>query len=106
MNQAGVILFGTIDIDPTWRGRTRPAGSYISSVHIPGNFLADGMTFVSTGLLIQGVSKPQFWERSVVAFQVVENFGSDSARGDYTGHIEGAVRPLLQWGTEFHATAP
>jgi lipopolysaccharide transport system ATP-binding protein len=100
-NQAGVNVFGTLDLDPTWRGLPRPNGRYVSSVHIPGNFLSDGMMFVNAALLTQNPSIRQFWERSVVAFQVVESFDSDSARGDYAGRIGGVVRPLLQWDTKF-----
>jgi lipopolysaccharide transport system ATP-binding protein len=102
LNQAGTFLFATLDLDPTWRGRPRPAGRYISHVYIPGNFLSDGMTFINAALLVEGVSSPEFWERSVVAFQIVESFATDTARGDYAGHIAGAVRPLLEWNTEYH----
>jgi lipopolysaccharide transport system ATP-binding protein len=100
-NEQEVIVFGTLDLDPTWRGRPRPLGRYISSVQIPGNFLSDGMMFVTAAL---GTLRPfvgQFWERTVVAFQVIDSFDGDSARGDYTGRMAGALRPLLPWSTEF-----
>jgi lipopolysaccharide transport system ATP-binding protein len=101
-NQEGVNVFGTLDLDPDWRSRPRPAGRYVSSVHIPGNFLSDGMLFVNAALgVVSNPYTPQFWERSVVAFEVVDSFGGDSARGDWTGSMGGAVRPLLQWDTEF-----
>jgi lipopolysaccharide transport system ATP-binding protein len=102
LNQIGTVLFGTLDLDPTWRGRPRPAGRYISHVHVPGNMLSDGMIYINAALLVDGVSSPEFWERSVVAFQVVESFDADTARGDYAGRIGGVVRPLLQWNTEYH----
>jgi lipopolysaccharide transport system ATP-binding protein len=100
-NQEGVCVFGTLDLDPAWRGRPRPAGRYVSAVHIPANLLSDGMMFVNAALLTQAPSILQFWERSVVAFQVIETFDDDSARGDFTGQIGGVVRPLLQWSTKF-----
>lgn len=43
----------------------------------------------------------QFWERDAVAFHVVDSLDGDSARGDYSGRIKGAVRPLFQWSTRF-----
>jgi len=36
-----------------------------------------------------------------VAFLVVDSSEGDSARGDYTGHMPGLVRPLLSWTTQF-----
>jgi lipopolysaccharide transport system ATP-binding protein len=100
-NQEGVNVFGTLDLDPTWRRRPRPAGRYIGSVHIPGNFLSDGMMFVNAALRTVGPSTSQFWERSVVAFEVIDSFSGDSARGDWSGRMGGAVRPLLQWDNQF-----
>jgi lipopolysaccharide transport system ATP-binding protein len=43
----------------------------------------------------------QFQSRSVVAFLVTDSLEGDSARGDWTGHIPGAVRPLLKWTTTY-----
>jgi lipopolysaccharide transport system ATP-binding protein len=101
-NQEGVNVFGTLDLDPTWRRRPRPAGRYVSVVKIPGNLLSDGMLFANAALGVLGSPYvPQFWERSVIAFEIVDSFGSDSARGDWTGPMGGAVRPLLEWDTEF-----
>jgi lipopolysaccharide transport system ATP-binding protein len=42
-------------------------------------------------------------ERDVVAFQVVDSFEGDSARGDYARPLPGAVRPLLEWDTRYAA---
>jgi lipopolysaccharide transport system ATP-binding protein len=44
----------------------------------------------------------QFYEADVVAFNVVESFGGDSARGDWHKHMGGVVRPMLEWSTEFY----
>ena len=98
-NESGV-AFGTLDQDPQWRGKPRPAGRYISSVRIPGNFLAEGTLLVDLWL---GNADPHItfcWERDVVAFQVVDSLDGDSARGDYAGPFPGAVRPLLDWTTQ------
>jgi lipopolysaccharide transport system ATP-binding protein len=96
-----VSIFGTLDLDPIWRGRPRPVGRYVSSVQIPGNFLSDGTMFVNAALATMNPFAPQFWERSVVAFQVVDSFDGDSARGDYSGRMGGVVRPILPWNTKF-----
>ena len=41
----------------------------------------------------------EYYEKEVVAFQVVDNLEGDSARGDYIGNISGAIRPMLDWST-------
>ena len=43
----------------------------------------------------------EYYEKEVVAFQVIDNIDGDSARGDYIGNISGAMRPMLEWSTGF-----
>jgi len=98
--QEGVLAFSAFDADPLWRRRPRPVGRYVSSVLIPGNFLAEGMMYV--GAACETVDQIfQFFERDAVCFQVVDSLDGDSARGDYGGRIRGIVRPLLTWNTQF-----
>ena len=40
-----------------------------------------------------------FFERDAVAFQVIDKFEGDSARGDFAGSFPGVVRPKLRWTT-------
>jgi lipopolysaccharide transport system ATP-binding protein len=46
-----------------------------------------------------------FYERDVVAFQVVDKLEGGSARGDYSGPMPGVIRPLLEWETEYTPAA-
>jgi lipopolysaccharide transport system ATP-binding protein len=100
-NQEGVLAFVSIDQDPTWRRRPRPAGHYVSTGWIPGNLLSEGMMVV--GVVMGTVDRRgiHFVERDAVAFQVVDSMDGDSARGDWAGTMPGVVRPLLEWTTEF-----
>lgn len=100
LNEAGEIIFITQDLDPTWRGRPRPAGFYRGSVEIPGNLLSEGTTYVSCYCPTTDPESFQFDGPSVVAFQVVDSQDGDSARGDYVGPMYGYVRPLLKWRTQ------
>jgi lipopolysaccharide transport system ATP-binding protein len=100
-NEENVYVFAVADLDPAWRGRSRPTGKYVSTAWIPGNLLSEGTLFVSAGLDTMRPKTIQFRERDVVAFQVVDSLDGDSARGDTVGEWGGAVRPLLKWSTQF-----
>jgi lipopolysaccharide transport system ATP-binding protein len=101
VNEHGESVFVTVDQDAQWRQRPRPEGSYVSSVWIPGNLLAEGMLFVNCHLLTLFPETKQFSEFNAVAFQVVDSLEGDSARGDYAKNMPGIVRPLLEWNTEY-----
>jgi lipopolysaccharide transport system ATP-binding protein len=100
-NEQGIKSFSTNDLDPKWRQRPRPTGTYVSSVLIPGNFLAEGRQHVKAALITLDPVIPQFGIWEAVAFSVVENKNSETARGDYHGNMGGVVRPLLEWRTQF-----
>lgn len=104
-NEDGVHVFSLLEHDPSWRGRKRPSGHYRSRAVIPGNFLADGMLFVDAGLTTLEPLMIQFTERQAVAFQVIDSPEGDTARGDWAGAMPGAVRPLLNWNTQFSSEA-
>jgi lipopolysaccharide transport system ATP-binding protein len=61
--------------------------------------------FVGPSMRTIGPDSSQFYEKSVIAFQVVDCPGGDTARGDYPGMMPGVVRPLLEWNTEVLAAA-
>ncbi|MCB0168539.1 MAG: ABC transporter ATP-binding protein, partial [Anaerolineae bacterium] len=100
-NEDGTCLFGAHDVDPNWRLRPRPVGRYKSVVWLPGNLLAEGTIFVNAGVITIDPDIPQFYEREAVAFQVIDTMEPDSARGDWKKNMNGVVRPLLKWATEF-----
>jgi homopolymeric O-antigen transport system ATP-binding protein len=98
-NEEGLHVFSTLDVDPQWRQQPRPEGRWVSTVHIPGNLLTEGTHFVTTGLFALNPNMPQFTEREVVTFRVIDSLDGDSARGDWAGEIYGVMRPLLKWTT-------
>ena len=100
-NDEGVIAFSAHDVDHDWRGRERPIGRYRSTAVIPGNLLAEGTMFVNVGLITVDPVVDQFFAREVVAFQVVDSLDGDSARGDVADHMDGVVRPMLRWNTQY-----
>jgi lipopolysaccharide transport system ATP-binding protein len=99
-NEQGLMVFKTHDQDPAWRRRPRPAGMYVSTAWIPGNFLSPGRMFVSAAMITRVPDAKQFFEGQVVSFNVLDNMGDGTARGDWGEAFGGVVRPLLEWQTE------
>jgi lipopolysaccharide transport system ATP-binding protein len=100
-NEQGVCIFVSHDWAGGWRTRPRPAGVYISKAWIPGNFLAEGTVFVTVAATTYEPVNVHFVEREAISFTVVDSGEGDTARGDFTGTLPGAVRPVLNWETEF-----
>jgi homopolymeric O-antigen transport system ATP-binding protein len=106
INQEGVCVFIATEHDPAWKRRARPAGHYVSTAWIPGNFLSEGSLIIGAAVSTMDPVKVHFFERDVVAFQVVDSLDGDSARGDYAGPMPGIVRPMLHWTSQFDPSGP
>lgn len=102
-NEEGVHVFTSHDLDPEWMDRRRPAGSWKSMAWIPGNLMSEGTFFVSSEAVTLQPMRPQFYERDVVAFQVIDRMDGDAARGSWKGRMGGVVRPYLAWESDFEA---
>jgi lipopolysaccharide transport system ATP-binding protein len=109
INEQGVKVFSAIDRDPAWQNKQCSEGKYVSTAWIPGNLLTEGSYYVTAILnkLDRDRSHARsnschYFERDVVAFNVIDvTGGSDSARGEYGGRLEGVVRPILEWETSY-----
>ena len=100
-NEEGVHLFSSHDTNALWRKTPRAGGTYVSTVWIPGNVLAEGSVIIHASVVSHVPSTvTHAHERNAVAFQVIDDLGEGSARGDYAGPMPGVVRPLLRWDTE------
>jgi lipopolysaccharide transport system ATP-binding protein len=97
----GQVLFVSIDRDLAWLRCSRPVGRYISTAWIPGHFFGEGTIIVGGGLIREAPHHEHCDYPEAVAFQIVESKEGITARGDYTGEMEGAVRPLLKWTTDY-----
>ena len=100
-NSRGLCLFAVQDTVTEWRHRTREIGKYLSSAWIPGNFLAEGHHIIELAISSHVPnSVVHLYARNALAFRVVDSNQGDSARGDFTGHMPGVVRPIVKWTTE------
>lgn len=100
-NDQGICVFTANDLDKTWRTKTRPKGFYKSRAEIPANFLAEGNFFVSVSAATYEPLVTHFNERDAVAFIVTDSLDGNSARGDFAGQMDGVIRPILDWKTDF-----
>ena len=100
-NQEGICVFVSLDNDPEWYAQHREMGRYRSCVVIPGNFLAEGIMYVSVAITTLSSMFVHFFEREVVSFQVVDQSDGESVRGNYAGNLPGIVRPMLEWQSTF-----
>lgn len=101
ITEAGAVAFWASDRDPQWGNSPRLPGRYISTAWIPGNFLNAGTMLVSVTITRVRPTHRHLYEQGVLSFDVMDRMGEDTARGEFTGHFAGAVRPLLPWETQF-----
>src|SRR5688572_15658829 len=106
INQEGVCVFVASEHDAEWKRRPRPVGHYVSTAWIPGNFLSEGALIIGAAISTMDPVKIHFFERDVVAFQVIDTMDGDSSRGDYAGPMPGMVRPMLNWTSQFTPANP
>jgi lipopolysaccharide transport system ATP-binding protein len=92
----GQCLFVVHDVDPAWRGRTKPTGRYLTRLRVPGNFLNEGRVVVNVAISSYDPFVVYVHERDALLFQVKDPPGGSPVRGEFTGSIPGAVRPLLE----------
>jgi lipopolysaccharide transport system ATP-binding protein len=105
-NEEGTKLFSTHDTGAEWRRRERTAGRYTSAVRLPGNFLSEGSLVAHVSIMSHFPSTILHARaKEAAAFQIVDDLGEGSARGDYVGPIRGVVRPLLEWTTRREASS-
>ena len=94
----GVAAFTTVQ--PAEIEHASP-GLYRSIVAIPANLLAEGYYSVNISVFgTRGGKVRHALKKHVVAFQVSDPVRGTSARGDYAGHLNGVMRPLLHWTHE------
>lgn len=104
INEQGVIIFSTIDQDAEWKNRVRPVGRFISTAWIPGNLLTEGTYYVRATMKTPERKTRYFNEPEIVAFNIMDTTDGDSARGDWVGRMAGAIRPLLNWETNYKSS--
>ena len=100
-NEEGIVVFSAIDQDLEWQTKARAPGRYISTAWIPGNLLSEGMVYVLVAMRTKRRKYRSFQISDAVAFNVIDKMEGGSARGEWVGRLSGAVRPKLDWTTNY-----
>jgi lipopolysaccharide transport system ATP-binding protein len=100
-NEEGIIIFSTLDQTNNGSSMPRTPGRYTSTAWIPGNFLSEGTVYVTATMRTKDRRYRPFWASDAVAFNVIDTMEGGSVRGEWAGRLTGAVRPLLDWSTEY-----
>lgn len=101
-NQDRVQLFTVQDVSEEWRRREKQIGEYTSRVWIPANFMAEGTFFVNCAVVTYlPAMRVHFNQIDAASFDVVDSMEGDTARGDYAGKMDGVIRPILEWETDY-----
>ncbi|HSF60171.1 MAG TPA: ABC transporter ATP-binding protein [Gaiellaceae bacterium] len=95
------VVFNALDTSSRWREPSSP-GEYVSTAWIPGNLLNEGLVTIDVGICSLNAPKlhPHAGCVDAVSFHVQDEGEGDSARGLFTGQLQGVVRPLLEWTTD------
>jgi lipopolysaccharide transport system ATP-binding protein len=99
-DEMGTLIMIAHDWFSGWRDKPKSTGRYRTTFIIPGNFLSEGRHIVRTAISSYRPFEVHLDENEVAAFMVIENGDENAARGDYAGHLPGAVRPILETRTE------
>jgi len=97
-NSEGTCLYVTWDENnPAWKARPRGRELVRTRVRVPGNFLAEGGTFILAGISSLNPTVVHVRVEDAVAFHVIDASRGDGVRSDYGADWPGVIRPMLTW---------
>lgn len=96
-NSHDIHILSSHDKDSQTLVNSLPIGIHSKTITVPGNFLAEGGYSCSFAIMRYNPFHVEFHELDTVGFNVIDEIGSKTARGNYSGGFPGIVRPLLNW---------
>lgn len=98
VNEQNVTVFNTAPMgEAEWHGKPFPAGLFRSGFRVPGSLLNDGRYSLRL-FVVRNRGEVVSRHDAVLSFDVLDD---PAARAGWFGPWRGAVRPRLQWHTEF-----
>jgi lipopolysaccharide transport system ATP-binding protein len=99
-NQDRVHIFTIQDVSGDWMRQKKEQGEFVSTAWIPGNLMSEGSFFVNVAVVTYLPKMTvHFNTLEAVSFSIIDPMTGDTARGDFVGNMDGAVRPLVEWET-------
>jgi lipopolysaccharide transport system ATP-binding protein len=99
-NQDRTHIFTIQDVSGEWMRQQKKKGEFVSTAWIPGNLMSEGSFFVNVAIVTYLPKMTvHFNALEAVSFSVIDPMTGDTARGDFVGNMDGAVRPLVEWET-------
>ncbi len=96
-NNHGVHIFDTHSVKTSYYNEPHPTGLFTATVWIHSDLLNTGTYFVSGAIFNHLKQTIHFYERDVCVFNVYDDIGGITAKGNSPGDLPGAIRPLLHW---------
>ena len=96
-NEWGPVLW-TTDVATEWHAKPRPEGRYRCTAWVPADLIGPGAMSVTAAMYSFQPYTLHFRESDAVSFQAAET--RSGSRGGFLGHIDGGVRPRLEWTVE------
>lgn len=73
-------------------------GLHETVLWFPENFLADGLHYFGIAAMsYKGIFKVHFHDVNKFCINIIDVQEANTARGSYTGHFPGIIRPILEW---------
>ncbi|MDP5200690.1 ABC transporter ATP-binding protein [Flavobacterium sp. DG2-3] len=96
-NNENIHILSSHDRNSLTLKEAQKKGVYSKKIIIPENLLAEGTYSCSFAIMKYNPFVVEFHEMDVVGFNVIDEFGGDTARGNYNGNFPGIIRPILNW---------
>jgi lipopolysaccharide transport system ATP-binding protein len=99
-NEEEIIVFNAFPPAEPLQGRPFQEGLFLDICHIPENLMNSGMHRVEL-LIVKDQANVIYRDESILIFDIQDSVEN---RGAWYGKMVGAVRPVLEWSTEFLQT--
>lgn len=96
-NNQNIHILSSHDKDSDTLSKPLSKGMHTKTITIPSNFLTEGGYSCSFAIMRYSPFHVEFHEMDVVGFNIIDEMGENTARGNYSGRFPGIVRPLLKW---------
>lgn len=96
-NNQNIHILSSHDKDSDTLNQPLSKGIHSKTIIIPGNLLSEGGYTCSFAIMRYSPFHVEFHEMEAVGFNIIDEMGENTARGNYSGRFPGLVRPLLNW---------